>query len=95
MSPHSAGPWKHALAVVNNAPSVYVVRHAKWGSPTIALCEHEADARLIAEAPAMLAALQAIVREPKGKTAADNARVLATVIRIASAAINAANGGKT
>ncbi len=49
-----------------------------------------ANARLIASAPDMLAALEAIVREPQGKTVADNAKVLSAVIRIARKAIDKA-----
>lgn len=54
---HTPGPWKYALAVVNNAPNVFVVTNGKWGSPNIIVTENEANARLIASAPTMLEAL--------------------------------------
>ncbi len=54
--------------------------------------ECDANARLIAAAPDLLAALQEIVREPQGKTVADNAKVLSAVIRIARAALAKAGG---
>jgi len=46
-----------------------------------------ADGYLLASAPDLLAALRDIVREPQGKTVADNAKVLSAVIRIARAAL--------
>ena len=56
---YTSGPWKASLAVVSNAPSVYVVTNGKWGAPNIAQVAEEANARLIAAAPEMLKALQA------------------------------------
>jgi hypothetical protein len=60
---HTPGPWKYALAVVNNAPNIYVVTTGKWGAANIAQCSEdsgEANARLIAAAPDLLAALDAL-----------------------------------
>lgn len=58
MKKHTPGPWKSALAVVSNAPSIYVITNGKWGAPNLAQVYDEADARLIAAAPEMLEALK-------------------------------------
>jgi hypothetical protein len=79
---HTPGPWKVGhlgLRVVGD------VRHGGMHGAlqsTVAECEREADARLIAAAPELLAALQRIVREfDCGRTP------LATDLSIARAAL--------
>jgi hypothetical protein len=47
---HTPTPWKVSLALENNAPNYYAVTDGKWGSPTIAKCYSEADAKHIVRA---------------------------------------------
>ena len=56
---HTPGPLKAARAFVDNAPDCFVVSVAKWGGENTAICHKEADARLYAAAPELLAALEA------------------------------------
>ena len=55
---HTPGPLKAARAFVDNAPDCFVVSVAKWGGENTAICGKEADARLYAAAPELLAALE-------------------------------------
>ena len=57
---HTPGPLKAARAFVDNAPDCFVVSVAKWGGENTAICGKEADARLYAAAPELLAALEFI-----------------------------------
>jgi hypothetical protein len=57
---HTKGPWKCALAVVENSPSVWVVTESSWGSENIAVSTNEANARLISAAPDLLEACKRI-----------------------------------
>jgi len=57
------GPWKYALAFQNNASNYYAVTNGKWGAPAVAQCYgKEEDARLIAAAPELFAALEKSVQ---------------------------------
>lgn len=108
MSKHTPGPWRYALdgdsnndmrhAVLANVNDLWVAAcyrsgtTAKHDSSPEADQEAEANARLIAAAPAMLEALEnmtAIVRigYPKSNSPLDKQ------IRAAEAAIKAAKGG--
>jgi hypothetical protein len=59
MSNHTPGPWKAATAFSENEPNGYhVISPPKWGSPDIAIADSDANARLIAAAPELLAACQ-------------------------------------
>lgn len=55
---HTPGPWKAVDAFVENNPNRWLVARGGWGGPNIADCGPgaEADARLIAAAPELLAA---------------------------------------
>jgi len=58
---HTPGPWKAAEAICENAPNEHIVTNGKWGAANIAIVDTEANARLIAQAPAMLDALKSIL----------------------------------
>lgn len=62
-SKHTPGPLKASLAVVCNAPSVYVITNGKWGAPNLAQVYSEGDATLFAAAPEMLEELKRIQTE--------------------------------
>lgn len=55
---YTQGPWKASLAFRNNEPNIYVVTDGKWGSSSIVETQNEANARLIAAAPELLALLK-------------------------------------
>lgn len=57
---HTPGPWKAVDAFVENNPNRWLVARGGWGGPNIADCGPgaEADARLIAAAPELLAAIE-------------------------------------
>jgi len=64
---HTPGPWKVAEAFINNQPNRLFVSEGKWGGKNIAdLGEadeaNNANARLIAAAPELLAALQSLIQ---------------------------------
>ena len=60
---HTPGPWKAVDAFVENNPNRWMVARGGWGGPNIADCGPgaEADARLIAAAPELLATLRELV----------------------------------
>ena len=60
MTQHTPRPWKAYLVVVNNAPSQWHVGTGEWGAPSVAVCNNETTARLIAAAPELLEALTAL-----------------------------------
>lgn len=60
---HTKGPWKHALAIIENSPSKWVVTVGKWGAPNLAIVDDEANARLIAAAPELLAYVEMVLNE--------------------------------
>lgn len=57
---HTKGPWKYSLAVVSNAPSVFVITNGEYGAPNLAVLsqENEANARLMSTAPELLQELK-------------------------------------
>lgn len=64
---HTPGPWKAVTAILNVAKegdpeTAHIVTTRKWGAPNIAEVTTEANARLIAAAPALLEALEAILQ---------------------------------
>lgn len=68
MSAHTPGPWIAADVFVNNSPNRLIVRQAKYGGDVVSDLgdtEHAnmANARLIAAAPELLAALRLMLRE--------------------------------
>lgn len=63
--PHTPGPWKTDIVMVDNAPDRMMVHVAKWGGENIADCGIFAecnpdDARLIAAAPDLLEACKGL-----------------------------------
>jgi hypothetical protein len=59
---HTAGPWKITKVMELRKATHYAVKHndgtGSFSTEVVAQCEREANARLIAAAPDLLAALQ-------------------------------------
>lgn len=54
---HTSGPWQSFRAFANNAPDYWLVSNGQ----TIATCDNEANARLIAQSPALLHLVQSLL----------------------------------
>jgi hypothetical protein len=62
---HTPGPWESSVSIVENAEERVTIRQKKWGGEIIADMgeleyHNEANARLIAAAPDLLEALEAV-----------------------------------
>jgi len=95
MSAHTLGPWIAADVFVNNSPNRLILRQAKYGGDVVADLgdtEHAnmANARLIAAAPELLAALRDIVTA----SSANCGDSLANAIQTGRAAIAKAGGAE-
>jgi len=56
---HTPGTWKAYLAVADNAPNYWIVSTRAFKGTVTATCDNEANAKLIAAAPDLLAACKA------------------------------------
>lgn len=57
---HTSGQWQAFRAFANNAPDYWLVSNRAFKGETIAECTSEANAKLIAQSPAMLETLQRV-----------------------------------
>lgn len=58
---HTSGPWQSYRAFANNAPDYWLVSNRAFKGETIATCDNEANARLIAQSPALLHLVQSLL----------------------------------
>lgn len=85
---HTPGPWKgNGTLIESDAPS-YIASVNYAGSVE----ETRANARLIAAAPELLAALERIAYAPFGRAEATHAEVLDDITRLARAALDRVRG---
>jgi hypothetical protein len=59
---HTEEEWKVQSVFVNNAPNQWHVSTGKWGAGSIAVCDTEDHARLIAAAPDLLDAAKGALK---------------------------------
>ena len=92
---HTPGPWDFMPPLGEGLPAVLSKHVNEGGNFYVAQCNIDADARLIAAAPELLAALTAalgcMVARPAGSRTADEARAFDAI----RAAIAKAEGGSS
>jgi len=84
---YTKGQWKPVRVFINNQPDQWHVKTGEWGAGSIAICDTEEHARLIASAPVLLEALKRIK-----DCALVSPQVLLTVIHDQTLAISQAEG---